>query len=93
MEERLDNRGDEPSTTQPSQPEKPLFSILAKNCHLKMGSFLLSDMGISFQSQLKLEPFVILFSYNIVISVIIFVLISLLRQQCCKKIGRQMAQL
>ena len=43
-----------------------------------MGSFLLSDMGISFQSQLKLEPFVILFSYNIIISVIIFVLIYLL---------------
>ena len=69
MEERLDNRGDEPSTTQPSQPEAYFFSILAKNCHLKMGSFLPSDMGISFQSQLKLEPFVILFSYDIVISV------------------------
>ena len=34
-----------------------------------MGSFLPSDMGIFFQSQLKLEPFVILFSYDIVVSV------------------------
>ena len=57
-----------------------------------MGSFLPSDMGISFQSQLKLEPFVILFSYNIVISVIRFVLIPLLRQQCFKKIEQQTAQ-
>ena len=41
---------------------------------------------------IKLEPFVILFSYDIVISVIRFVLIPLLRQQCFKKIKQQTAQ-
>ena len=43
MEERLDNRGDEPSTTQPSQQETLFFILakidMAKNCHSKWENF------------------------------------------------------
>ena len=43
-----------------------------------------------FQRILKLGPFAVLFSYNIVVSVKRFVLISLLRQRCRKKIRKQL---
>ena len=41
---------------------------------------------------LKLEPFDVLFSYDMVVSVERFVFISLLRGRCCKKIRRQTAR-
>ena len=40
----------------------------------------------------KLEPFTVLFSIGIVLSVKKSKQISLLKQQCCKKIRQQMAQ-